>query len=262
MMSNQISLSPSKIACVFGAIAFFLVLGSIGGQLIFYTTGNKLYGLVLLFDIDAEYNIPTFFSMFLLLFTALLLLVITILEKKRKTSHAVHWAILSFGFFLMAIDEIVCLHERLVSPIRRMLGAGNRGIFNFAWVIPGIALVLILVPLFLKFWLRLPSKTRYTFLMASSIYIGGSIGFELIGGYYAELHGLKNLAYNMLTSTEESLEMAGIILFIWGLLTYIADSYNDVQFCFDECRGEVIPDGPHNAYEGPVTDRKKGGGNQ
>lgn len=256
MKSNQISLNPSKIACVFGTVAFFLVLVSIGGQLLFYTTGNKLYGIVLLFDIDAEYNIPTFYSMFLLLFTALLLLVIAILEKKRKASYALHWAILSFGFFLMAIDEIVCLHERLVSPIRRMLGAGNRGIFNFAWVIPGIALVLILVPLFLRFWLRLPSKTRFTFLMAASIYIGGSIGFELIGGYYAELHGLKNLAYNMLTSTEESLEMAGIILFIWGLLTYLANKYKDVQFCFDECRGEIIPNGPHEAQQSIEAERK------
>jgi hypothetical protein len=256
MMSNQISLNPSKIVCVSGAVAFFLVLVSIGGQVLFYTTGNKLYGLVLLFDIDAEYNIPTFYSMLLLLFTALLLLVIAILEKKRKASHSLHWAILSFGFFLMAIDEIVCLHERLVSPIRRLLGAGSRGIFNFAWVIPGIALVLILVPLFLKFWLRLPSKTRFTFLMASSIYIGGSIGFELIGGYYAELHGLKNLAYNMLTSTEESLEMAGIILFIWGLLTYIADSYKEVQFCFDECHEEVMLDGPHEAQQSIEAERK------
>ena len=92
--------------------------------------------------------------------------------------------------------------------------------------------------------------------MASSIYIGGSIGFELIGGYYAELHGLKNLAYNMLTSTEESLEMAGIILFIWGLLTYIADSYKDVQFCFDECSGEIIPDGPHKAQQSIEAERK------
>ena len=233
MISNQISLNPLKIASVLGAVAFFLVLASIAGQLMFYMTGNKFYGLVLLFDIDAEYNIPTFFSMLLLLFAALLLSVITILERKRTASHVLHWAILSFGFLLMAIDEVVAIHERLVYPIRRLLGGGHLGIFNFAWVIPGIALVLVLALFFLQFWLRLPAKTRLTFFVAGATYIGGCIGFELIGGNYAELHGLKNLTYVMLTTVEESLEMAGVILFIWGLLVYFADNHKEVQFRFN-----------------------------
>jgi hypothetical protein len=237
MIANQISLNPLKIACVLGAVAFFLVLASIAGQLMFFMTGNKLYGLILLFDIDAEYNIPTFFSMLLLLFAALLLAVITILERKRTGSHVFHWTILSFGFLVMAIDEVVCIHERLVNPLRRLLGPNNPGIFNFAWVIPGIALVLVLALFFLKFWLRLPTKTRLTFLMAAAIYIGGCIGFELIGGHYAKLHGIHNLAYSMLTTVEESLEMAGVIFFIWGLLVYLADTHKEVQFQFNEFRG-------------------------
>ena len=236
MISNQISLNPFKIARVLGSVAFFLVLTSIAGQLMFYMTGNKLYGLVLLFGVDAEYNIPTFFSMLLLLFAALLLSVITILERKRTASHVLHWAILSFGFLLMAIDEVVAIHERLVNPIRRLLGGGHLGIFNFAWVMPGIALVLVLALFFLQFWLRLPAKTRLTFLMAAAIYILGCIGFELIGGHYAELHGLKNLTYVMLTTVEESLEMAGVIVFIWGLLVYLADNHKEVQFRFNEFR--------------------------
>ena len=64
------------------------------------------------------------------------------------------------------------------------------GIFNFAWVIPGNALVLVLALFFLQFWLRLPTKTRLTFFVAGVTYIGGCIGFELIGGNYAELHGI------------------------------------------------------------------------
>jgi hypothetical protein len=247
MIANQISLNPFKIVLVLGGVAFFLVLASIAGQLMFYMTGNKLYGLVLLFDIDAEYNIPTFFSMFLLLFAALLLSVITILERKRTASHVFHWAILSLGFLIMAVDEIVCIHERLVSPMRRLLGDGNHGIFHFAWVIPGIALVLVLALFFLKFWFRLRSKTRLTFLIAAAIYIGGCIGFELIGGYYDELYGLHNLTYSMLTTVEESLEIAGVIFFIWGLLVYLADMHIELRFRFNEFREEVILDGPHKA---------------
>ncbi len=245
MVSNQISLNPFSIARVLGAVAFLLVLANIVGVLMTYMNGHdRFYGLAGLFYVDNEQNIPTFFSVFLLLFAALLLLVITVLERNRNASHVLHWAILSFGFLYIAADEFIALHERLVKPMRKLLGDGNLGIFYFAWVIPGMALVLVLAMFFLRFWLRLPAKTRLTFLMAATCYIGGSIGFELIGGRYAELHGFHNLTYSMIATVEESLEMTGVIIFIWGLLVYIAENHKEVQFRFDGFRGEATLDGP------------------
>ncbi|MGH8626685.1 MAG: multidrug transporter [Gammaproteobacteria bacterium] len=178
-------------------MAFLLVLASIGGQLTVYLTGhNHLYGLVRLFYVDAENNIPTDFST-LLLFAALLLAVITVLKRKQTGSSVSHWAILSFGFLFMAADEAWSFHERLIKPVGKLLGDDNLGVFYFAWVIPGIALVLVLALFFLRFLLRLPAKTRLTFLMAATLYIGGAIGVELIGGRFYELHGKRNLTYSM-----------------------------------------------------------------
>lgn len=245
MVINQISLKPLLIARALGAVAFVLVLASIGGQLTAYLTGHDtVYGLVRLFYVDAEQNIPTFFSTFLLLFAALLLSVITLLERNRTPSHVAYWAILSFGFLLMAVDDFVCLQEKLIGPMRKLLGDGNLGVFYFAWVIPGIALVFILALFLFRFWLRLPAKTRLTFFVAATIYIGGCIGFELIGGRYAELHGAQNLTSIIITTVEESLEMAGNIIFIWGLLVYIADNHKEVRFRFDGVRGQVKLDSP------------------
>lgn len=244
MIINQISLNPSSIARVLGAVAFLLVLASIGGQLTASLTGHaQVYRLARLFDVGAERNIPTAFSTLLLLFAALLLAVITVLKRKQTGSPVSHWAILSFGFLFMAADEAFSFHERLIKPVRKLLGDDNLGVFYFAWVIPGIALVLVLAPFFLRFLLRLPAKTKLTFLMAATLYIGGAIGFELIGGRFAELHGY-NLTYKMIETVEESLEMAGVIIFIWALLVYIADNYKEVRFRFDGIRGEVTIDGP------------------
>ena len=67
-------------------------------------------------------------------------------------------------------------------------------------------------------------------MIAGAAYIGGCIGFESIGGYYAELHGKQTFIYNSLVTVEESLEMAGVIIFIWGLMEYIADNYSKVTF--------------------------------
>jgi hypothetical protein len=236
MVTNHISLNPSSIARVLGAVAFLLVLASIGGQLTAYLTGHaQVYGLVWLFDVDAEKNIPTVFSTLLLLFAALLLAVITVLERKQTCSPVSQWALLSFGFLFMAADEAWSLHERLNNPVSKLLGDGNFGIFYYAWVLPGIALVLVLALCFLRFLLRLPAKTKRTFIIAATLYIGGAIGVELIGGRFIALHKTPNLTYSMIVTVEESLEMAGVIIFIRALLVFIADNYKEVQFRFEVC---------------------------
>jgi hypothetical protein len=65
------------------------------------------------------------------------------------------------------------------------------------------------------------------------------VGFELIGGDYWDTHGGKvTLGYILIATVEEALEMAGVILFIYGLLTYLADKYSEVRFLLDERRRE------------------------
>lgn len=210
-----------------------------------YLTGHThVHGLVPLFYVDAERNIPTGFSTLLLLLAALLLAVITVLKRKQTGFPVSYWAVLSFGFLFMAADEAWSFHEGLMEPMRQLLGDGKLGVLYFAWVIPGIALVLVLALFFLRFLLRLPAKTRLNFLLAATLYIGGTIGVELIGGRFAELHGIRNLTYSMIVTVEESLEMAGVIIFIWALLVYIADNCKEVRFQFGEIRGEVMVEGP------------------
>jgi hypothetical protein len=132
----------------------------------------------------------------------------------------------------MAFDEAFQLHERLIRPISVMLGEKNLGIFYFAWVIPAMIIVLMLGLFFLKFLLHLPMIVRFRFLIAATLYLVGAIGIELIGGRYAELHGEENLTYSMITTIEESLEIAGLIFFIWALLKYCADHHKEVQLYF------------------------------
>ncbi|MFA5260315.1 MAG: hypothetical protein WC450_03710 [Candidatus Omnitrophota bacterium] len=245
MGSGSISLNPFSIARGLGTAAFLLVLASMGGELTTFLTGHdSVYGLIPLFCLNAEHNIPTFFSALLLLFAAQLLSVITMLEKKRMAAHVSRWAILSCGFLFMAADELFCFHENMGDPISQLSGNGHRGVFYFAWVIPGIVVVLGLSLFFLRFLLNLPVKSRITFLMAAALYFGGCIGCELIGGNYADLHGQKNLIFGMMTTVEESLEMAGVIIFIWGLLVYIADNYREVLFSFRGVEEKSCPTAP------------------
>jgi cellulose synthase/poly-beta-1,6-N-acetylglucosamine synthase-like glycosyltransferase len=220
-------------ACILGVVAYLLVVLSIGGQFSKFMLGHAfLTGLASLFYVDMEHNIPTYFSVLLILFATFLLAVISILNGKQRQPHFSKWAILSVGFLFMAFDEAFQIHERLNIPVGTLLGDGSLGIFYFAWVIPGIALVFVLGLFFLRFLLHLPAMTRFSFLMAATLYIGGAIGVELIGSSHAELHGYENWTYSMIATLEESLEMAGLIVFIWALLNYSADNHKEVRFRF------------------------------
>ena len=216
-------------------MAFILILANITALLADHLTGYNsilIHKLVKFFYVELELNAPAFFSMLLLLFASLLLAVITVFKKKHAAPFVLEWSILSFGFLYMAFDEIVAIHERLIEPMRSILGETNLGIFYFAWVVPAIALILILAVFFLRFLLNLPMKTRLLFLIAAALYLGGAVGLELIEGKYAETYGKENLIYIVLTTLEESLEMIGTIVFIWGLLGYIADTYRRVEVRF------------------------------
>lgn len=241
MATNQISMNPFLVARFLGALTCLVILASVAALVISYATGHSPYhGFAVLFYVDAERNIPSFFSTLLLLFAALLLTVITVLARNSGASHVPHWAILSLGFVLMAFDESMTIHEKLVVPMRQLLGEGDLGPFYFAWVIPGIVLVAVLGLFFLKFLWHLPVKTRLTFLVAAVLYLGGALGVELIGGAYAELHGTHSLTYGLIATAEEALEMMGTIVFIWGLLVYMGNHHGEVWFRLEKTDIDIL----------------------
>ena len=239
LLMATIRMRPSLIACTMGAVAFLLVVISVAGQFVQYVGGHDyVYGLLSpaeqFFHVDREQNVPTLFSVLLLLCSASLLGLIALLKRQQQDPDLFKWVTLTCGFICLAIDEAWSFHERLIEPVRGLLGHDGLGIFYFAWVLPAMAGVLILALLFLKFLLRLPSSTRWSFLGSGAIYLGGAIGVEMIGGRHAESHGFENLTYQLLTHLEESMEMAGIIVFIYALLRYLADQYPTVQFLIDD----------------------------
>ncbi|WP_160148488.1 hypothetical protein [[Leptolyngbya] sp. PCC 7376] len=207
-------------------------MASIIGQAMYYLPHHNSiqYILSTMFYVDREHNVPTTFASLLLLFAAILLFTIALNQVKKKLA-ASHWFVLACGFAFMSIDEMFSLHERLIQPTHNLLtgllNVEHLGLFRFAWVIPGIVLVMLLIPYFWNFVMELPRHTRRNFIMSAAIFLAGAIGTELIGGYFFELYGVDNFAYSMIATVEESLEMTGVILFIHGLMSFIAESKSE-----------------------------------
>lgn len=211
-------------------VAILSILSLCGQYLKYFTEYDQAFGLIPLVNMDGELSIPAILSVLLLFSAACLLFIITTLKRKNKEPHVFAWAILSIGFLLMAFDEGATIHEKLMPIVLRLIGDNLPSIFYFPWVIPAIAGLLLLAPFFIKFYIDLPKRTKRDFLLSGVIYVGGAIGFELVSGYYAGMHGMKNFGFNVIATIEEILEMTGMIIFINSLLTYIEEHYGKLQF--------------------------------
>lgn len=229
-MKFIIPISPKRVAFSLSIWVLFFAVAGVTVQVLRYGF-NYRQRWISLFNLDTEINYPSWYSSFTLLFCGILLGIIAAAQKKQGDRYFRHWKVLSWIFVLFSLDEILSLHEILiVDDLRKALNLG--GFFYFIWVIPGAIFVLLTALAYLKFLLHLPRKTRELFLLAGSIYVGGALGMEMVCGYYADAVGQRNLIYGLMVSVEEILEMIGVIVFIYALLSYIGSYLEDIDLRF------------------------------
>jgi hypothetical protein len=220
-MQIQVSLSPRAIVkyLIMGVIFFALV--STGIQICKYVFDYRADWMTL-FNLDRELNFPTWYSTLMLGFCSVLLKIIASGKKQQRERYAADWQLLSLIFLLLAIDEILSIHEILIIP--EVSDALKLPWFlHSMWVIPGIVFVLWFAKRYWKFTRQLPPKSRQHFVTAACTYVGGALIMEMIGSYVAEAQGQQNLTYALVATAEEILEMIGVIIFIYGLLYYLSN---------------------------------------
>jgi hypothetical protein len=230
----NIEISPRKVFKGLLYIILFLVCANVFGIVSkFFFDHGRLYGLIPAFDLDTEGNIPTLFST-LLLFTSSSILFFIALQHKKHNASFVPWIGLSLIFLFLGFDEIAAFHEKISGPLKDLLNTS--GIFYYAWVLPYGSLLLIFVVSYWKFLTRLPKKIMRLFIYSGAIYVGGAFGFELLGGWEADVFGGNTLMYAISYTIEETLEMVGISLFIYTLLTYIVSQFESLTINITEDR--------------------------
>ncbi|AFZ01827.1 hypothetical protein [Calothrix sp. PCC 6303] len=214
--------SPKLVFGIMLKIISFFVVTHLITQIIKKITPDFFLrdGISNLFYLDSELTFPAVYSALALLFAAMILGTIAYLKKRMNDSYIYYWQWLGVIFLFLSFDELVSLHEKMMNPVKAL--HKTSGFLYFAWVIPGSIGVLIFLLIFLKFIINLPHKTRNHFLIAGCIYLSGCIGCELIGGYIVDNQG-SFTSYLAIMTLEESLEMLGIAVFIYGLLSHISN---------------------------------------
>ena len=169
------------------------------------------------FDVNSERNVPTAWSALLLLACA----VVAALLAVRGRGSAVPgsgWVLVSGTCALLAVDESFEVHERLGG-----LGAtvaDDR--LHFAWVVPGAALATVVGLVLLRRLRAQPVPVRRRLVAAAAVYLTGALVLETASGQVLRASGAGGKAYTLVTSVEESLEMAGASLLLAALLVQLA----------------------------------------
>lgn len=230
---SSITLQAARVARVLAGIVGGLAVLHLLTLAFRYMGHGRVLGFVPEFDVGRENNVPTWAASIMHFLAAMLLGCIFILKRKARDAFARHWGVLAALFIYISMDEVVGLRERTIDPLQALLNTS--GALRAAWVIPALILLPIFVAMYTRFLLHLPARTRNLIVLAGAVFVAGAIGFEMLGVRYRFIYaeGERNITYGLFQAVEETLEMAGVVLFIYALLGYIRHRLGPVQVRFE-----------------------------
>ncbi len=215
-----IELNPRKVVVLLVAVIVVLIVANALALVSTFVFGHDhLRGLIPLFRMDQEENVPTYFASAMWLVSALLALYVATAEKLSRRSY-LYWAGLSLIAVYISIDEFTGFHERVVNTSVR--GSSPQSFF-LSWVVVYVFVVAVVALVYLPFVLRLPKEIRRLIIIAGVIYVVGAMGFEELSGVYLTAHeGRCGPGYFVSTIVEETLEMTGVTTLIYALMSFAA----------------------------------------
>jgi hypothetical protein len=225
----KLRLSPRRIALVLLAIIAGLLAGGLLTQYMKFFHGHDVqFGFMRLLALDGEGNLPSWYSSVQLLFASAALGIIGLYRRQETNPYGWHWLTLSLLFLCLAIDEASSIHEMAAPPIERWLETAGRldsvlSIVGTPWLLAAIPFTIIVFLVFVQFLWNLPRATMILFIIGGGLYVAGAVGVEDLAGHYLGNPGAsETFTYQIMITVEEGLEMLGIVVFLYGLMTYMA----------------------------------------
>lgn len=219
----ELAVPRDRLVWLLSVFAGLLLVAHLLVSLNRYVFGLAFFGadnLYVLFDMWDEVSIPSWYSIVLLLGAAGVLAIIATAKRASADRYAHHWTGLAVIFVVLSIDDAADIHGQTSYTLNQLLDTS--GYLAYAWIIPAAALVVLAGLAYLRFLMHLPAPVRLRFVLAAAIFLTGALVMEAIEGSYDTQHGVENMPYRLMVGVEETLEMAGIILFISTLLAYLA----------------------------------------
>jgi hypothetical protein len=230
-LPTAIALDTSKFAFYLAAVALVLVITGTIANLIIYQVAEHpeadVARVMARFDLGHEPSLPAFFSSVVLLLNGAMLILISRAKRQHDQTYVVHWLLLGIIFIALSIDETVMFHEM----IDKLIGFAvqTSGFLSLPWVIVGGAFALLVFFSYANFLLHIRRRSALLFVASGALYVGGAVGMEVIAAGVIDQHSVESIYHTIVQTIEESLEMAGAILFFYALGDYWSASYGPLH---------------------------------
>lgn len=167
------------------------------------------------FNIDAETNLPSWYSSTLLAVAGLSALEVGRRKLVARATWRWHWAIIGLGFLYLSLDELVSLHEKL--PVGWVPDVGP---LKYAWVVIALPLALAAGLFYIRFLMAQPKRISRLLVLAAFFYLFGAAGFEMIGSTLSSA-GVDEagMLYGTSQHIEEAMEMTGVSILLYVIAT-------------------------------------------
>jgi hypothetical protein len=231
--AGQVSLRPPVLGRVLVAAVTTLSLASYAAQVLVYEFDiASAKGFVPLFDATREANIPTWYSTMALLACAGASACVALTPPRNGLARPAgrRWIVVAALLLLAALDEGAAIHDVLDENIDI---PDLSGALRFAWIVPAGLVAAAAVPVVWQVAADLRSRTRLQFLVGIAVWAGAALVLEAAEGLLIESEGGKTLDLALLSTTQESLEMAGVALMLLALVNQLAAERSRVAIRFE-----------------------------
>lgn len=238
----KVTIYARRITTALAVMVVFLTLANAVSQLYSFSLGPGFFlefmslldpsedGKITLLNFGSESNIATWYSSSALLLCSILLATIALIEKRSGGGDVARWGGLSVIFLFISADEEIQVHERASEYLRERFDTG--GFLLYPWVILAAGFLFVFVLAYLSFLVRLPARTRWLFVVAGGIFVGGALGLEMVEALYDSYYGTRDgLAYATVASSEEVLEMVGVVVLVYALMSHIGTHLKGSYIC-------------------------------
>lgn len=140
--------------------------------------------------------------------------VLAYLAAHGRADHRT-WCTVAAIFALLSLDEVGTFHEWL-GAVPAVPGIGTRG-----WAGAGLLLALVVAFKLGRWVLELDGALRVAFVAGGAVFLAGAVGVEVLAGEWEAAHG-RDGGFWVLSTVEENLELAGVLVVLRGLLDHLA----------------------------------------
>jgi hypothetical protein len=225
------------LATALAVVIIVLSVVSFVGEIVsdFVIVDNKYVDrIVEWIDVNREGSIPTWYATITLASCAVLLGLIAVDAARHRKPFPFHWAALGVIFALLSLEEILGVHSEATGRLRELVSITDGPGYAIALALIALVGLAIVALLFGRFYLHLPARWRTWFTIAAVIYAIGVFASDAVGDYLITSAGEPTLAYDIVLTIEEALEMTGVLIFIVMLLEYIRTFVGTVTFAVTE----------------------------